>query len=142
MRFWDSSALVPLVVREEASAEAEGWFAEDSEIVAWTLAPTEILSAIRRLGREGRISSRGANDAEARTIDLISRAHVVADLELVKSTAARVLRLHPLRAADALQLAAALVWASGRPSDRVLLTVDVKLGQAAEREGFRVIPDA
>ena len=35
--------------------------------------------------------------------------------EAVREQAARLLRLHPLRAADALQLAAALVWADSPP---------------------------
>lgn len=142
MRFWDSSALVPLVVREAVSNEVERWFADDAEIVAWTLAPTEVQSAIHRLAREGGITARAVNDAEARTADLMATAHVIANLEVVKSLAARVLRLHPLRAADALQLAAALAWAAGRPEGCVLHTLDRRLGQAAEREGFRVIPDA
>jgi hypothetical protein len=47
----------------------------------------------------------------------------------------RLLRVHPLRAAGALQLAAALEWA-GAPPDGELVTFDERLREAAVREGF------
>jgi hypothetical protein len=47
-----------------------------------------------------------------------------------------------LRAADAMQLGAALEWAEGRPTGRLLMTLDAQLGRAAAREGFRVIPES
>ncbi len=53
MRFWDSSALVPLVVQQPGSAEVEGWLAADPDLVAWTLTGVEIVSALRRLARDG-----------------------------------------------------------------------------------------
>ena len=58
----------------------------------------------------------------------------------MKALAVRLLRVHPLRGADALQLGAALVWADGAPSGLVLHTLDRRLALAAEREGFRVVP--
>ncbi len=142
MRFWDSSALVPLVVQQARSSDAERWIAEDAGIVAWTLAATEMLSVIRRLAREGGLSARAANEADRLTVALVSHAQIVTDVELVKARAARVLRIHPLRAAGALQLSAALAWANDRPNGHVLHTFDTKLGRAAEAEGFRVVPDA
>lgn len=58
--------------------------------------------------------------------------------EQLKDLAKRLLRVHPLRTADALQLAAALVYrAEGSPLDFVCL--DERLCSAAEREGFIVI---
>ncbi len=142
MRFWDTSALVPLIVQQTRSSEAVTWVAEDAGIVAWTLTQTEVLSAIRRLVREGGLTVRAATAAERVALELMTRSQVVTDVEPVKARAARLLRTHPLRAADALQLAAALAWADDRPSGHILHTFDVKLGQAAEREGFLVIPDA
>jgi uncharacterized protein len=142
VRFWDTSALVPLIVQQTRSSEAIAWVAEDAGIVAWTLTQTEVLSAIRRLTREGGLTARAATEAERVTLDLMIRSQVVADIEPVKARAARLLRTHPLRAGDALQLAAALAWANDRPDRQILHTFDVRLGQAAEREGFRVIPDA
>ena len=142
MRFWDTSALVPLAVRQSRTADAERWAYEDSGIVAWTLTHTEMLSAIHRLVREQALAPRAAVDAERISIELMERAQIITDVEAVKLRAARIVRVHPLRAADALQLAAALAWADGRPTGAVFHTFDARLGQAAEREGFRVIPDA
>lgn len=53
MRFWDSSAVVPLLVAQPGSAEADGWLGDDGRVAVWTLTPTEIASAVRRLVREG-----------------------------------------------------------------------------------------
>ena len=73
--------------------------------------------------------------------DLLKRRrHVIIDVEPVKSLATRLLRLHALRAADALQLGAALHWTEGHPQGRTLHTLDSRLALAAQREGFVVPP--
>jgi predicted nucleic acid-binding protein len=59
---------------------------------------------------------------------------------LVRDQASRVLLLHPLRAADALQLAAALVWAGSQTTSLEFVCLDHRLREAAAREGFQVIP--
>lgn len=141
MRFWDTSAVVPLLVSQPASPETDAWIAEDGAIALCTLTPVEVVSAIRRLLREGTISEPIARKAEDRADELLRASHVVIDLEAIKAQAKRMLRLHPLRAADALQLGSALEWAGGRPFQRVFHTFDDRLGLAARREGFRVIPD-
>ena len=110
MRFWDSSALVPLVVQQPASPQVEGWIMEDTAVVTWTLTPIELVSAVRRLLREGALVERAAREAEELARDLVARAHVVSDVERVKAIATRLLRVHALRAADSLQLGAALAW--------------------------------
>ena len=140
MRFWDSSAVVPLIVEQAASPRADDWLADDPVMVVWTLTPVEIVSAVRRLAREGALSEKEAGAAEARTDELGRSCHVVFNLEAVKVQARRLLRLHPLRTADAMQLGAALEWARGRPSGRTFLTLDKQLALAASREGFNVLP--
>ena len=139
MRFWDSSAVVPLLVTQEPSNRAAGWMAGDRTMVLWTLTPVEVTSALRRLVREGSLEERTALLAEARMDDLVRACHVVVDVDAVKPLAVRLLRLHPLRAFDALQLGAALHWAEGHPQGRTLHTLDSRLALAAEREGF-VVP--
>ncbi len=141
MRFWDSSALVPLVVTQAASADADAWLAEDGELVVWTITPVELASALMRLVREGAIDERVANAAESRVDELLRSCHTIFNVEAVKSQARRLLRVHPLRAADAMQLGAASEWAAGRPTNRVFHTLDARLAFAARREGFRVIPE-
>lgn len=140
MRFWDSSAVVPLVVRQAASPRTDEWLREDADLVIWTLTPVEVASAVRRLVREGALEEELAMEAERRSGELVDASHLVVDLESVKAQAKRLLRLHALRAADALQLAAAIEWAGGHPAGRIVHTLDDRLGEAARREGFRVIP--
>lgn len=140
VRFWDSSALVPLIVTQAASSQVDRWLSEDPELALWTLTPVELTSGLRRLVREGVLAERDANTAEARVDELVETGHVVVNIETVKSQARRLLRLHSLRAADAMQLGAALEWAGGRPTGRTFVTLDAHLGRAAAREGFRVIP--
>ena len=138
MRFWDSSALVPLLIQQERSSRAAAWVSGDDAMVMWTLTPVEVVSALRRLVREGALSEDAARVAEVRLGEMLDTSHIVIDVEAVKSLAARLLRLHPLRAFDALQLGAALHWTEGNPQGRTLHTLDNRLAQAAEREGFLV----
>ncbi|HUG37707.1 MAG TPA: type II toxin-antitoxin system VapC family toxin [Candidatus Limnocylindrales bacterium] len=140
MRFWDSSAIVPLLVEQRASARAAAWLSEDGAVVLWTLSPVEVVSALRRLVREDAIPEDVARRAETRLDDLISVSHQVVDVQAVKGLATRLLRAHALRAFDALQLGAALHWAEAPPRGRTVHTFDGRLAQAARREGFAV-PD-
>ena len=107
-------------------------------MVVWTLTPVEVVSALRRLVRERAVSEDAARVAEIRLGEMMERCRVVIDVEVVKSLAARLLRLHSLRAFAALQLGAALHWTEGHPQGRMLHTLDSRLAQAAEREGFLV----
>lgn len=141
MRFWDSSALVPLVIEQPGSAQAERWMAEDGDAVTWSLTPVEVVSALRRLVRDGLLVEHAATQAETLCDELLARAHVVTHVDRVKEAARRLLRVHALRAADALQLGAALAWAENQPSGLTLHTLDARLALAAEREGFRVPAD-
>lgn len=139
MRFWDSSALVLLLIEQRASDRAAAWLGEDEGLAVWTLTSIEVVSAIRRLVRENALEEEPARLAEARMDQLIRACHVVLDVDPVKALATRLLRLHPLRAFDALQLGAALHWAEGHPEGRTLHTLDTRLALAARREGF-VVP--
>ena len=139
MRFWDSSAIVPLLVRQDSSPRAEHWLVEDAGMVLWTLTSVEVASAFRRLVRERSLEEESARIAERRLEQLVRTCHMVIDGPAVKGLATRLLRFHPLRAFDALQLGAALLWAEGHAEGRTLHTLDARLGGAAEREGF-VVP--
>lgn len=138
MRFWDSSAVVPLVIRQEASLRVDRWWTDDARIALWTLTPVEITWAIWRRVREGAMSESDASVAETRVQELADASYTVTDIEAVKALARRLLRVHPLRAADALQLGAALLWAGGKPAGKTLLTFDERLAASARREGFDV----
>ena len=58
----------------------------------------------------------------------------------VRASAQRLLRVHPLRAADSLQLAAALLACEQDPPSLELVCLDDRLAEAAGREGFPVVP--
>lgn len=138
MRFWDSSAVVPLLVEHQASSRATAWLTGDDTVVLWTFTPVEVVAALRRLVREEALDEDSAREAEVRMDELVSACHVIVDVEPVKSLATRLLRLHPLRAFDALQLGAALLWAEGHTRGRTFHTLDSRLALAAQREGFLV----
>jgi hypothetical protein len=141
VRFWDSSAVVPLLALQKRSTEVEQWLTDDRHVAVWTLTPVEVTSALFRLVRDGALAHRDARAAEDLADILFKSCQIVTHVEVVKATARRLLRLHPLRAADALQLGAALEWAGHQPEGLLLHTFDGRLGRAAAREGFRVIPE-
>jgi len=139
VRFWDTSALVPLLLEQSATAEVSELLAEDSEIAAWWGTPVECSSAAARLRREDLLSV----DEEDQVHQLLGvfRASWLEILpsEEVRNRAIRLLRVHGLKAADALQLAAARVWA-GSTDRPEIVTYDERLALAAKLEGFRVLP--
>ncbi len=138
MRFWDSSAVVPLLIHQATSPRVDQWMREDPEIVLWAITPVEVTSALWRLVRAAALQEDEALSAEARAQELAAASRHVTALEEVALVARRLLRVHPLRAADALQLGAALYWAAGQPQGRVIHTFGDRLALAARREGFEV----
>ena len=142
MRFWDSSAIVPLIVEEAGSVTCRRLLRADRAVVVWALSRVEVLSAIWRRVREGDMAQSGAVQA-VRRLDAMAASWIEVDgLVAVRARAERVLAIHPLRAADALQLAAALVISKERPR-WPFVTGDRQLASVAEMEGFDVIvPEA
>ncbi len=136
MRFWDTSALVPLLLAEEASVECQRLYREDPLCVVWWGTEVECVSAVARLEREGALSAAQASATLRRLDDLAGRWQEVQPVAMVRTTARRLLRVHPLRAADALQLAAALVASEGDPASLPFVSGDARLRDAATREGF------
>lgn len=142
MRFWDASALIPLCLHERETASLKKLALRDDAIVAWWASPIECLSALARLRREDALSPDEEGQAQAVLRALVGGWTEVEPSEAVREQAARVLRLHPLRAADSLQLAAAMVWCQGDPSHREFVCLDQRLRDAGRREGFVILPRA
>lgn len=138
MRFWDASAVVPLLVEEPSSGGLRKRLAEDREVLVWWGTPVECASALARREREGALTRAEVIRAEQRLRHLAGSWLEVLPTDSVRSTAHRLLRVHPLRAADALQLAAAVVAAEHEPASLEMLVLDDRLAEAAEREGFVV----
>ena len=141
MRFWDESALIPLCLQERQSTALKRLAQEDESLAVWWGSSVECLSAFARLRREAVLSE--TEEEQARVIIRALQGSVteVEPTPAVREQAGRVLRLHPLRAADALQLAAALVWCQGDPLQHGFVCLDQRLREAARREGFTVFPN-
>lgn len=139
MRFWDSSALVPLIVEEEASRWCRDLRRSDPRVAIWTLTRTEVVASLRRRERSGEIRAREVA-ASLRRLDLLEReCEEVEDVPAVRFRAEAVLARHPLRAADSLQLGAALLLVDDKPRRRSFVTADRILAAAADAEGFEVL---
>ena len=139
MRFWDSSALLPLLVEEPVRERLIALLEEDAEVLAWWATPVEIASALARREREGLLSADEVAAAFDAARVLAESWHEIVPSDAVRRTAERLLRTHPLRAADALQLAAAVVAAGHDPRSLELVCTDERLKAAARREGFTVL---
>jgi hypothetical protein len=133
--FWDSSSLVPLCVKQRATPDAEALNLRFNKVVWWA-APVEIRGAAARLLRAGQITPNEQVVAQARLKEMRSRWREILPASQVRSEAERFLDRFPLRAADALQLAAAFVWTSGRPLNRPFISGDLPLLDAAGQLGF------
>jgi predicted nucleic acid-binding protein len=138
LRFWDASALVPLCLAQPRSEVMRSLLQEDPDIVVWWGSVVECWSAFARAVREGRISLQVELQARAELEALREAWDEIQPVEDVRDVAGRLLRIHALRAADALQLAAAIVWAGGRQTGFVCL--DDRLREVARLEGFIVYP--
>lgn len=138
MRFWDSSAIVPLIVTEKESDIRCQACLTDPDILVWYGTLAEIESAIQRRRREGVLVSEQENLARVKLKALSQQWHEVQPTPEVRDRALRLLRTHPLRAADAFQLAAALVVCSERTSGFYFYSGDQRLRTAAAAEGFEV----
>ncbi|MEX2647477.1 MAG: type II toxin-antitoxin system VapC family toxin [Alphaproteobacteria bacterium] len=140
MRFWDSSAVVPLLVEEPAGVELLAILSEEGGLIVWWGTPVECASAIARREREGHLDVVAASAALARLRALELAWAEVAPTPVVRRLALRLLRSHALRAADSLQLAAGLVAAEQDPAALGFVCLDDRLRTAAQREGFTVSP--
>jgi len=139
VKFWDSSAIIPLLVAEPTREPLLKILGEDPEMLAWWGTTVEIASALARREREELLDAAEVEVALATAHQLADSWHEIVPSTSVRRTAERLLRAHPLRAADSLQLAAALVAANYDPTTLDVICLDARLATAARREGFKVI---
>jgi predicted nucleic acid-binding protein len=136
--FWDSSALIPLFVVQPTSPQAR-ILARNFRPVVWWATSVEVQSAIARLHRRGELDERARDFAISRLVFTQAGWREVPPSEAVRHKAEELLQSHTLRAADSLQLAAALIWCGGKPARRSFLCSDVRLSEAATAVGFDVL---
>lgn len=140
MKFWDSSAIVPLCLKEKESDLIRRLIKADEDILVWWATRVECLSAFARRRREGVLGIDAESNARTILSALSAEWSEVLPSELVRQRAERLLTIHPLRSADAFQLAAALVWAQEDPQGLELVCLDQNLREASYKEGFTVFP--
>lgn len=139
MRFWDTSALVPLLVEEATSSFCRDRLREDPHVAVWMFTRTEINSALRRRQRAGELAASDTRLVLERLSYLEDSWTEVSAVVPVRDRADRLLAVHPLRAADALQLAAALLLVQERPKGFGFITGHDRLATAADAEGFDLV---
>lgn len=137
MKFWDTSALVPLFVEEATTDSLRRTIAEDPDVVIWALTHVELASVIWRRKPE---PPAGRAELARQAAASVEEWDAVLLFQPVIERALNACKRHQLRSADALQLAAALVACNGIPSNLPFVTLDGELASAARAEGFPVLP--
>lgn len=139
MIFWDSSAIVPLLVNEPKTRGAHAILKKDRNLTVWCLTYLEATSALNRRLRTDEIHFGHFRAGEERLKKLTHAWDQILFSDRLIQLSARLLRTHPLRTADSLQLAAALIAGGNDPSQVNFFSCDDRLNEAAEREGLRVL---
>jgi predicted nucleic acid-binding protein len=139
MRFWDSSALLPLFIAEPSTGQVERWLRADPAVTVWAFTRLELLSALAQRRRAEPRQTPRFRAVRREVLSVAERWTEIAALEGVRRHAERLVETHALRAAEALQLGAALVAAEENPARLQVVTLDARLGDAAEKEGFQVL---
>jgi predicted nucleic acid-binding protein len=141
VKYWDASAIVPLLLAEASSVALRHELASDQAMVSWWGTRIECMSALARYAREQRFTAVEVAAGRRRLIALAEEWTEIQPDEALRASAERIISVHSLRAADALQLAAALVACDGRADNLIFVCLDTRLREAAVREGLRVSPD-
>ena len=141
MKFWDSSAVIPVLVMEPMTRIVGEILAEDRHMHVWWATEVECVSTLARLERE-RVAPSTIEAALDRLAALREDWSEIAAGTGVRDTAKRLLRVHALRTADSLQLAAATMLADGDRASVTVVSLDDRLRDAARREGFPLLPTA
>ena len=129
---------MPLVIEEASSALAKRWLDDDNHVITWVWTRVEIVSAVERRVRHGLLSPEQRRSVLDHVERLASQWDEITEVLAVRSRANALLARHPLRAADAGQLGAAL-HAQGSAERLTFVSLDQDLALAAEREGLRVL---
>jgi predicted nucleic acid-binding protein len=140
VKFWDASAIIPLILDEAGNDAVRVIRLVDRDFTVWWGTRVECFSALTRRLREGTLPENRFRGTLDRLRVIFGRADEISPNEDVRVRAERMLRAYPLRAADSLQLSAAVSWADDRPAGLEFVCLDERLRDAAEREGFTVLP--
>ncbi len=140
MRFWDTSAIVPVLLDEPSSPRARELADDGTQLAVWWATLVECVAAIARRDRGGELDAEQVTLAGETLGALRSRWTEITPTERIRKSAQRLASVHDLRTANAFQLAAALAASDGEPETIAIVTLDERLALAARREGFPVLP--
>lgn len=138
--FWDTSAVVPLCVRQDSSQKFRRLWISSSRVIVWWGTTIEVRSTLSRLLQEKAIDIKGSQFALARLEAMRRKWSEIVPSENVRELAENLPDIYGLRTLDSCQLAAALVWCGGKPKGRLFVCDDIKLAEAARKAGFSVKP--
>ncbi|MBX3291351.1 MAG: type II toxin-antitoxin system VapC family toxin [Acidobacteria bacterium] len=135
--FWDTSAIIPVCCVQAFSPVARSTFRRFPRPALWWGTPVEVRSAFERLKSENALPNeqsaiRHWSKFRAKAIEIVPDEAVLSIAETIPET-------YGLRALDAFQLAAALVWCNEKPRNRPFVCADTRLSEAASDAGFDVI---
>jgi hypothetical protein len=108
-------------------------------MVVWAFSHIEVYSAVIRRLNSIKATQSLIQQCERRFEKIYTSWSAIIDYELVLRRAQRVVSVHGLRSADALQLASALVFFEEKPEKVEFVCLDQLLSRAAAREGFQVL---
>lgn len=137
--FWDTSAIIPLCCWQPQTQAANRAYRLFPKMAVWWATSVECYSALQRLEREQYLTALEKQQAQQTLRKYRALWTEIVPQEEVRDTAERLLGKHDLRAADSLQLAAALVWCNAFPKGKTFVGGDAKLLNAATQEGFTVV---
>ncbi len=140
MRFWDTSAIIPLCIEEQETRSIQDIAKKDGMIVVWWGSIVECYSAFGRLRRDGFLKPKEEMQVLAVLSQLLRVWTEIEPSDEIRDITRRLFQNYPLRTADGLQLAAASVWAEKTPMGHEFVCLDSRLRDAAQREGFTVLP--
>jgi predicted nucleic acid-binding protein len=138
MAFWDASAIVSLCCSQAATGMSRKLLRDDGRMIVWWGTPVEARSAFARLARDGSLSGAECIRAVKLLGQLRPSWDEIQPSERVRALAEELPDRHGVRALDAMQLAAALVWCHERPNRRPFICFDEGLANAAAAVGFTV----
>ena len=140
MIFWDASAIIPLCIDEPHSKAVKGILKKDGSMAVWWGSIVECHSAFACLRRD-KVLKHSEEDQVRHLLSILAGTWTeIVPGEDIRNMASRLLLSHSLRAADSLQLAAALVWAGKTPKGHRFACLDSRLRGAARKEGFALLP--
>lgn len=140
MKFWDASAIIPLCIDEDNTPIVREIAKKDGSLIVWWGSAVECYSAFARLLRDKMLTAEEGAEAIAVLSEMTNVWTEIEPSDEIREITKRLLQNYPLRAADSLQLSAAIMWAGKYPKGHQFVCLNGRLRDAATKEGFVVLP--